>query len=219
MFTGIITDIGEVISLERAGEDTYLRIRTRYDTTHITLGASIACSGICLTVTQTGEDWFAVTASAETKHITSLNGWKLGTHCNLERALRFGDELGGHQVSGHVDGIAILERIEVVGDCHALTLRTSDALAQYLIPKGSVALDGISLTLNHMDGTRFSIMIIPHTWAHTTLAQRCVGDALNLEVDSAVKAQLHLMQNLQGDAKVKAAPRRVGALRNWLGLS
>lgn len=193
MFTGIITDIGEVVALERAGEDTHLLIRTRYNAAQIPLGASIACGGICLTVTQTGEDWFAATASAETKRITSLGSWEIGTYCNLERALKMGDELGGHLVSGHIDGTATLEQIEQVGECYRLTLRAPEALALYLLPKGSVALDGISLTLNEVDGARFSVMIIPHTWAHTTLAQRRAGDMLNLEVDGAVKAQLRAL--------------------------
>lgn len=183
MFTGIITDIGEVIACERTGDDTHLRIRTAYDTASIVLGASIACSGICLTVTELGDDWFAVMASAETAHITSLSGWQTGMRLNLERALKMGDELGGHILSGHVDGIATLEAIEPVGESTKLTLTAPHALSRYIARKGSVALDGISLTVNAVQGDHFSVNIIPHTLAHTTLSDRKAGDALNLEID------------------------------------
>lgn len=183
MFTGIITDIGDIIACEREGADTHLSIRTAYDTATIALGASIACSGICLTVTELGEDWFAVMASAETHRVTNLSGWNVGTCINLERALRMGDELGGHIVSGHVDGLAILERLEAVGESWQLTMRAPADLARYIARKGSVALDGISLTVNHVEGERFGVNIIPHTWQHTTLSDRKAGDALNLEID------------------------------------
>lgn len=183
MFTGIITDTGEIVALERSGDDSYLRIKTRYDTGGIAIGASIACSGICLTVTETGADWFAVMASAETAGITNLANWQVGTCINLERALKMGDELGGHIVSGHVDGLAKLESAQTIGESYKLTLSASPELARYIARKGSVALDGISLTVNAVDDAHFCVNIIPHTWQHTTLSQRKAGDRLNLEVD------------------------------------
>ena len=183
MFTGIITDIGEIIACDKRGDDTHLRIRTAYDTSGIDLGASIACSGICLTVTQLGEDWFAVMASAETASITTLAGWAIGTTLNLERALCMGDELGGHIVSGHVDGLASLESIQQVGESWKLTLLAPPEVSRYIARKGSVTLDGISLTVNSVEGDAFSVNIIPHTWEQTTLSQRKADDTLNLEID------------------------------------
>lgn len=194
MFTGIITDIGEVIACERTQQDTHLRIRTAYDTASIALGASIACSGICLTVTETGADWFAVTASAETARITTLHTWNNGTRIHLERALKVGDELGGHFVSGHVDGITTLALIEAVGESHSLTFSLPESLRYYVSHKGSVTLDGISLTVNDVSDTDFTVMIIPHTWTHTTLSQRQVGDALNLEIDPLARVAARLME-------------------------
>ncbi len=183
MFTGIITDIGEVIACDKRDDDTHLRIRCAYDTDHIALGASIACSGICLTVTQLGENWFEVMASAETASITTLAGWNIGTKMNLERALCMGDELGGHIVSGHVDGLASLKSIEQAGESWKLTLTAPPEFSRYIARKGSVALDGISLTVNNVESDIFSVNIIPHTWQQTTLSQRQAGDALNLEID------------------------------------
>ena len=183
MFTGIITDIGEIIGCERNGNDTRLRIRTNQPTDSIALGASIACNGICLTVTETGAGWFAVTASAETAAVTTLSGWDVGSKINLERALKMGDELGGHLVSGHVDGTATLESIEPAGESYKLTLSAPKALARYIARKGSVALDGISLTVNAVEGDRFTVNIIPHTWAQTGLQHCTQGSALNLEID------------------------------------
>lgn len=217
MFTGIITDIGEIIAIDRHGDDTHLRIRTGYDIPTIALGASIACSGICLSVTETssmpspplaggseggqmhphdpplltsprkqGEgycNWFAVMASAETASVTNLNSWQVGTKLNLERALRMGDELGGHIVTGHVDSTARLDVMEQVGESWRLSIALPEALKQYVARKGSIALDGISLTVNDVTETSCRVNIIPHTWQHTTLPYRQVGDALNLEVD------------------------------------
>jgi riboflavin synthase len=183
MFTGIITDIGQIIAQEPSGADTHLRIRTAYDTKSVALGASIACNGICLTVTEKGNDWFAVTASADTASVTTLGAWATGTRINLERALRIGDEIGGHLVSGHVDGIATLQSITPVGKSHQLTLTAPDALSRYISRKGSVTLDGVSLTVNAVDGASFSVTLIPHSWAHTSLSDRQTGDSLNLEVD------------------------------------
>ncbi len=183
MFTGIITDIGQIIAQEPSGADTHLRIRTAYDMQSIALGASIACNGICLTVTEKGNDWFAVTASADTARVTTLGAWATGNRINLERALRIGDEIGGHLVSGHVDGIARLQSITPVGESHQLTLTAPAALSRYISRKGSITLDGVSLTVNAVDGASFSVTLIPHSWSHTTLSDRQTGDSLNLEVD------------------------------------
>lgn len=195
MFTGIISDIGTIISHEQSGDDIRLRIQTAYDTSTIDLGASIACNGICLTVTETnhspsprkqGEelsDWFAVTASSETANVTTLKDWRVNTNINLERALRMGDELGGHMVSGHIDGVGRIAQIEPDSDCFSLTITCPNELLRYMAKKGSVALDGISLTINDVNDPNIELMIIPHTWAHTTLQQRKAGDAINIEID------------------------------------
>jgi len=183
MFTGIITDIGMVQELHRSGNETQLRITTGMPLAPVEIGASIACNGICLTVCSFGENWFTATASAETDHITTLSDWQIGTAINLERALKMGDELGGHLVSGHIDGCATLQQIKPTGESYSLTLQTPPELSRFIARKGSVALDGISLTVNHVTDSDFTVMIIPHTWDHTTLSQRQVGDTLNLEVD------------------------------------
>ena len=183
MFTGIITDIGSIAQIESRAEDCYLRIQTHYDTETIVIGSSISCNGICLSVMHTDANSFSVMASAETAQVTTLAQWQTGTRINLERALRLGDELGGHLVSGHVDGVALLLDIQAVGDSHRLTLAAPDALQYYIARKGSVSLDGISLTVNQVEGAEFIVNIIPHSWAHTNLADRRVGDALNLEID------------------------------------
>ncbi len=195
MFTGIITDIGTVIACERSTHDTQLHIRTRYDTATIALGASIACNGICLTVTQLGDDWFAVLASAETARVTNLNQWQTGSSINLERALRIGDELGGHFVSGHVDGTAPIESITPVGESHQLVIRVPDALQYFIAPKGSVTLDGIALTVNDVSDNRITLNIIPHSWEHTNLSQRKPGDALNLEIDPLARITARLLES------------------------
>jgi len=191
MFTGIVTDIGRVASI-RADGDTVLTIETAFAPEEIALGASIACSGVCLTVTEKGQDgghnWFRVAASAETLSKTTLAGWRVGSRINLERALRLGDELGGHLMLGHVDGIARLVTVTPEGDSHRLVLQAPADLARYVAPKGSVCLDGISLTVNAVedmpDGVaRFGINIVGHTWTHTTLADRRPGDGLNMEID------------------------------------
>jgi riboflavin synthase len=183
MFTGIISDIGTILSIKQDGTQRHLHIETAFDTHGIALGASIACSGICLTVTETGPGWFAATASEETCRITTLSDWTEGMRINLERALKAGDELGGHLVSGHVDGKATLEELTPVDDCMRLRFSAPRALLPYIATKGSVALDGISLTVNEADGEGFSVMIIPHTLAHTTLQYCIEGNELNLEVD------------------------------------
>ena len=182
MFTGIITDVGTVRRIERAG-DTRIEIETRYDTHDIELGASIACSGPCLTVVEKGRGWFAVEASAETLSRTSLGGWKAGTKVNLERALRIGDELGGHIVSGHVDGTARIVDTRPEGDSVRFEFEAPHGLKRYIAEKGSIALDGVSLTVNAVDDARFGVNIISHTRAHTTFGERAAGDVVNLEID------------------------------------
>ena len=187
MFTGITTDIGTVRSVEERG-DLRLTIACSYDLTSIDLGASIACSGVCLTVVDKGEDWFAVDVSRETLSRTSRDLWVDGARLNLERSLRVGDELGGHIVSGHVDGIAEIVGTSAEGDSTRLGLRAPAGLEQYLTPKGSVTLDGVSLTVNDVretdnGATDFTVNIIPHTAAHTTLGDALMGRHLNVEID------------------------------------
>lgn len=187
MFTGIITDIGEIRAIEQRG-DTRVVLGTRYDTETIELGASIACSGVCLTVVDKGADWFAVDVSAETLACSVLGDWAVGAPVNLERSLRVGDELGGHIVSGHVDGVADIIAIRPEGDSLRFTFRVAKALAPYIAAKGSVALNGISVTVNEVadnaDGsTDFGVNIIPHTRENTTFGHAKAGDRVNVEID------------------------------------
>jgi len=195
MFTGIITDIGEVRALEKRG-DLRARIGTSYDTAGIDLGASIASEGVCLTVVELGPDWYDVEISAETVSKTNLGDWVVGKRVNLERALKVGDELGGHIVSGHVDGVAELVAMRDEGDSTRFTFRAPEALAKFIAPKGSVALNGTSLTVNEVNGCEFGINIIPHTKDVTTWGQAKVGDAINLEIDTLARyvARLAEMQ-------------------------
>ncbi|WP_193180522.1 riboflavin synthase [Nisaea sediminum] len=182
MFTGIITHIGTVSRIEKTG-DTRMTVSAGFDMDSVAIGASIACSGCCLTVVDKGPGWFAVDVSAETLSKTNLSSWKEGTKINLERALKVGDELGGHIVSGHVDGLAELVSIAPEGDSHRLTLRPSPELVAFVAQKGSVTLDGISLTVNEVSAETFGVNIIEHTWNETTLSDRGPGDQLNMEVD------------------------------------
>lgn len=182
MFTGIVTDVGHVRAAERGG-DMRFEIATRYDTSTIDIGASIACSGPCLTVVDKGPDWFAVNASAETLACTTLGEWRVDTPVNLERSLRVGDELGGHIVSGHVDGVAEIVERRAEGDSARLVFVVPDELASFIAPKGAVSLDGVSLTVNEVDGARFGVNIIPHTQAVTTFANAAPGERVNVEVD------------------------------------
>ncbi len=191
MFTGIITDIGRVLAVERRG-DLAARIGCSYDVAGIDIGASIACDGVCLTVVATGTDpqaWFDVEISAETVSKTNIgaNGWASGTRLNLERALRVGDELGGHIVSGHVDGVAEITAMQDEGGSTRFTFRAPDALAGFIAPKGSVALNGTSLTVNEVDGATFGVNIIPHTKQVTTWGAAKVGDRVNLEIDTLAR--------------------------------
>jgi riboflavin synthase len=184
MFTGIITDLGRVRALERqAGRDARLVVETGYDLATVPLGASIACSGVCLTVVEKGEGWFAVDASAETLSRTTLEGWRAGTPVNLERPLKIGDELGGHLVTGHVDGVARLAEVRPENDSRRFLVEAPPALARFIAEKGSVALDGVSLTVNEVEGARFGLNLIPHTLAVTSLGAARPGDRLNLEID------------------------------------
>ena len=188
MFTGIVTDIGEVSRVEMRG-DMRARIACHYDMAGVELGASIACDGVCLTVIEKGPDWFDVDISAETLSKTNIgaNGWEAGKRLNLERALRVGDELGGHIVSGHVDGVAVIEEMHDEGDSTRISFRAPDALARFIASKGSVALNGTSLTVNEVEGNRFGVNLIPHTQAVTTWGGVREGDLVNLEIDTLAR--------------------------------
>jgi riboflavin synthase len=200
MFTGIVSDIGEVIAVEPRAENlARLTIACGYDPDTIAIGASIACSGVCLTAAARGRDgaraWFAADAAAETLRVTTVGRWRRGTRINLERALKVGDELGGHIVSGHVDGLAIVVTREDLTDVARITFRVPAELAQFIAGKGSVALEGVSLTVNEVLHDTFSVMIIPHTLAVTTLQALGVGDEVNLEVDLMARYAARLMQH------------------------
>ncbi|WP_116082590.1 riboflavin synthase [Tropicimonas sp. IMCC34011] len=186
MFTGIVSDIGTITQLEARG-DLRARIGTSFDTSDIDLGASIACDGCCLTVVTTGPDWFDVDVSAETVSKTNLGTWEAGGRINLERALRVGDELGGHIVSGHVDGVAEVIRMAPEGDSLRLTFRAPEDLARFIAPKGSVTLNGTSLTVNEVDGAEFGVNLIPHTREVTTWGRVAEGDLVNLEIDTLAR--------------------------------
>lgn len=189
MFTGIITDIGTVLELEHRG-DLRARIGTGYAPDGIDLGASIACDGVCLTVIERGAgapNWFDVEISAETLSKTNIGAWDVGHRINLERALKVGDELGGHIVSGHVDGQAEVVGLRDEGDSTRVTFRAPEALAGFIAPKGSVALNGTSLTVNEVDGTDFGINFIPHTKQATTWGGVAEGDMINLEIDTMAR--------------------------------
>jgi riboflavin synthase len=187
MFTGIITDLGRVRQIERRGDARFV-FETGYDTADIVLGASIACSGACLTVVDKGPGWFAADVSAETLSKTTLGDWRAGTSVNLEKALKLGDELGGHLVSGHVDGVAEVLARTAEGDSQRYTFRAPAGLAGFIATKGSVALDGVSLTVNEVEdedsgAARFGVNIIPHTAEQTTFGALQAGGRVNLEID------------------------------------
>ncbi|HJW41263.1 MAG TPA: riboflavin synthase [Rhizomicrobium sp.] len=185
MFTGIVTDVGRVRHIEKRG-DTHVVIGTGYDPSAIEIGASIACSGACLTVVDKGtpkDRWFAVTLSGETLSKTTLAGWKVGDSVNLERPMRVGDEFGGHIVSGHVDGVAEVKQVMPEGESTRVNFEAPLSLARFITPKGSVTLDGVSLTVNEADGARFDVNIIPHTQKVTTFGKLKPGMKVNLEID------------------------------------
>ncbi|GAA0869943.1 riboflavin synthase [Brevundimonas basaltis] len=183
MFTGIVTDIGRVRSVRQTDRDRRYEIETAWDTAGIDLGASISHAGCCLTVTEKGAGWFAVEVSGETLSKTTLGGWAEGDRVNLERAAKLGDEMGGHIVSGHVDGLGRIVAIEPEGGSHRVHIETPVPLHRYIAPKGSITVDGVSLTVNAVEGRRFEVNIIPHTWDATTLGALKPGDAVNLEID------------------------------------
>lgn len=198
MFTGIVTDVGEVLALQQEG-DLRARIGTGYDTTRIDIGASISCEGVCLTVVDLGtapKNWFEVQISAETISKTNIgrNGWHLGKRLNLERALKVGDELGGHIVSGHVDGVAEVVAIRPEGDSLRVTFRAPDGLARFIAQKGSIALNGTSLTVNEVAGAEFGINFIPHTQAVTTWNEVALGAQVNIEVDTMARYVARLQE-------------------------
>jgi riboflavin synthase len=199
MFTGLVTDIGEIIAVRRLAEGLRrLEVACGYPRASISEGDSIACAGVCLTVVGTGEGggrtWFAADAAAETLKLTTVGHWREGTRINLERPLRLGDELGGHLVAGHVDGVAVVAAREPLTEMARLELRTGHELARFIAPKGSVALDGVSLTVNEVAGDTFSVLIIPHTLKVTTLGQLAVGEEINLEVDLTARYAARLIE-------------------------
>jgi riboflavin synthase len=183
MFTGIVTDIGRVRSVRQTDRDRRYEIETVWDTASIDLGASISHAGCCLTVTEKGEGWFAVEVSGETLSKTRLGDWAEGTRVNLERAARLGDELGGHIVSGHVDGLGEVISITPEGGSHRIVVEAPAPLHRFIAPKGSITVDGVSLTVNGVQERRFDLNIIPHTWDATTLGGLKVADKVNLEID------------------------------------
>jgi len=198
MFTGIVTDMGEILSLRQEG-DLNARIGTVFDIDTIDIGASIACDGVCLTVIAVGaepKNWFDVQISAESVSRTNLDTWAIGRRVNLERALKVGDELGGHIVSGHVDGLAQVTKVNDEGDSTRVTLIAPPDLARFIASKGSVALNGTSLTVNEVDGASFGINFIPHTKAVTTWGRVAVGDAVNLEIDTLARYVARLAETL-----------------------
>jgi riboflavin synthase len=199
MFTGIVTDVGTLAAVTPLREGVGLRIDTAYDPEGIAIGASISCGGVCLTVTALPESganarWFEVEAWEEALRLTTAGEWKPGTRINLERALKIGDELGGHIVSGHVDGKAEIVGRKEEGDAVRFTLEAPRHLAKFIAPKGSVALDGTSLTVNDVEGDSFSVLIIPHTLSVTTWGERRAGDAVNLEIDTMARYAARLVE-------------------------
>ena len=199
MFTGIVTDLGEIRTVDaRANNLSRLTIWTRYPRAELIEGASVACNGVCLTVVDTGEEdgraWFAADAAAETLAIAAVGRWRHGTRINLERPLKIGDELGGHLVAGHVDGLAKVVGRDDMTDMARFTLRAPRALSRFIAPKGSVALDGVSLTVNEVNGDDFTVLIIPHTLSVTTFGALKTGDDINLEVDTMARYAARLIE-------------------------
>ena len=214
MFTGLISDVGEVVASEAQGAIRRLRIACAYPAETIALGASIACSGPCLTAVAVGvagdRTWFDIDAGAETLERTTLGDWAPGRRINLERSLRLGDELGGHLVSGHVDGIARVTRVTPVGETTRFDITAPERLARFIAEKGSVALDGTSLTVNAVEGRTFSVLLIPHTLAVTTWGSVREGDALNIEIDTMARYAARLAEF------PAAAPAGAGAAEGLL---
>jgi riboflavin synthase len=206
MFTGIITDLGRITEVANpvpGAADRRFRIATKFRMAEVAMGASIACNGCCLTVMQKGPDWFDVDVSGETLSKTTLGVWAVGTKINLERSLKAGDELGGHIVSGHVDGVAEVTSIRDDGASKRYTIRPPQALAKYVAAKGSVALDGVSLTVNEVDDTSFGVNIIPHTQAETTFGALKQGDRLNMEIDVLARYVARLLEGGAAAAQIR----------------
>jgi riboflavin synthase len=183
MFTGIVTDIGRVRSVRDTNRDRRFEIETRYDLATVDIGASIAHAGCCLTVVDKGDDWFAVEVSGESLAMTTLDAWREGRRVNLERPARVGDELGGHIVSGHVDGVGDVVSVTAEGGSHRVTIRAPRPLHRFIAPKGSITIEGVSLTVNEVDDDVFGVNLIPHTWEVTTLGDLVAGARVNLEID------------------------------------
>ncbi|MDB5570261.1 MAG: ribE [Hyphomicrobiales bacterium] len=198
MFTGIVTDVGVVRSIETRGELKRVRIACSYDVAGVDMGASIACGGPCLTVVdkgvEDGANWFEIDAAAETLALTTVGNWAVGGRVNLERALRIGDELGGHIVTGHVDGLATILDIRAFDGMARFEIRAPRALSRFIAAKGSVCLDGTSLTVNTVEGDVFSVLLIPHTLSVTTWGERKAGDPLNLEIDLMARYAARLVE-------------------------
>ncbi len=199
MFTGIVTDVGAISALEPLSEGVRLRVATQYDPATIDIGASISHAGVCLTVTRLSESgsnerWYEVEAWEEALRLTTISGWAVGTRDNLERALKIGDELGGHIVSGHVDGKAEILSVTPEGEAVRIRLRAPEQFARFVAPKGSVALDGTSLTVNAVDGSDFDILLIRHTLEVTTWGERKAGDFVNFEVDTMARYAARLAE-------------------------
>ena len=193
MFTGIITDMGKVKSITKTG-DTRFEFETVYDMDTVDIGGSIACNGGCMTVIEKGPGWFAISASNESLTKTTMGSWVVGTPINFERAMKIGEELGGHIVSGHVDGLAEVESITPEGDSHRFVFRCQADLKKFIAPKGSVALNGVSLTVNEVDDDRFGINIIPHTLQATNFGHLKPGDRVNLEIDLLARYVARLLE-------------------------
>jgi riboflavin synthase len=183
MFTGIVTDVGRVRSVQQTERDRRYEIETAYDLTGVDIGASISHAGCCLTVVEKGDRWFAVEVSGETLDKTTLGRWQAGDPVNLERAARLGDELGGHIVSGHVDGVGEVVSVTPEGGSHRVSIRAPVPLHRFIATKGSITVEGVSLTVNEVEGDVFGVNLIPHTWEVTTLGQLKTGSKVNLEID------------------------------------
>ena len=183
MFTGIVTDVGRLRAVRETNRDLRFEVETKFDLSTIDMGASISHAGCCLTIVEKGDDWFAVEISGETISLTTLGAWKEGDPINLERAARVGDELGGHIVSGHVDGVGEVVSIESEGGSHRVKIRVPRPLHRFIAPKGSITVDGVSLTVNEVEDDVFGVNLIPHTWDVTTLGRLAPGAKVNLEID------------------------------------
>lgn len=194
MFTGIIRDKGRVIAIAEGDNSRRLTIATGLDLSSIEIGASVACDGCCLTVVEKTQDTMTFDVGAETMALTTLGDWAIDSRINLETSLRLGDELGGHMVSGHVDGIAVIENVKADGDSWRFKVRVPDDLAKFIVPKGAVALNGISLTVNEVEGAVFGVCIIPHTWDVTNIHTWDEGSRVNLEVDQMARYVARILQ-------------------------